>query len=704
MSNFSAFYQNICTYDFSNRYSARLWSRFKPAEYDSTKYTPQQLDERRKCEILKYKKNASNMTKKEQFAAAARGTLLPKRGFAIQTDTTTNPNIAGLEQVGNLFICPQRVNRCSSTTDCDIPGRPITLCYDPEVPLYNYARTYEYKAGQVIGSRIPTMALTAPTNLALVGGNAQMIATWGPPETDAVGTYGGAALSGYRVAYSLDRQNWTSVTPANTNTPATTITIAGLLNNSLYYVKVDSVNALDKMSAFPAIMSAPTFLVPTKPLSVTAIGDDTPASGDNTAIIIKWAPPLSNGGTPITAYQIEYSSDRVSWVLVSGSAISISNFDYNVTTSTYSYRFAGTIINPILTKTVYYVRISAKNLVTDPPYNIASPYAQIVTVSTLAEPNNVTNVYAIAGTQTNQVVLNWDNPVSTGGSSIKSYKISYYKPSDPTNVTIVATTTDTTYTVIGLTQGTNYTFTIKAFNGTYESTGYSISARTNTVPGMPVGLKATVVNGQIILSFIITDNGGSAITKYIVSLMTTDDVWTAYTYPNTSTSSTGPIVINLMTTLLTNGSRIPSTDILTKITYYFRVVAYNALYPTDAGITTNYDVSAIIIVAPQKPTGLTLLNDPIVKTKLHMSWTAPTDTGGDTRIGYIIQYSTMIGDANTSKIWIFYNAISNPINALSTTATNLRPETNYFFRIYAVNSFGMISDASIISNISIPKI
>ena len=63
----------------------------------------------------------------------------------------------------------------------------------------------------------------------------------------------------------------------------------------------------------------------------------------------------------------------------------------------------------------------------------------------------------------------------------------------------------------------------------------------------------------------------------------------------------------------------------------------------------------------------------------------------------------MIGDANTSKIWIFYNTISNPINALSTTATNLRPETNYFFRIYAVNSFGMISDASLISNISIPK-
>jgi hypothetical protein len=272
-------------------------------------------------------------------------------------------------------------------------------------------------------------------------------------------------------------------------------------------------------------------------------------------------------------------------------------------------------------------------------------------------------------------------------------------------VTIVATTTDTAYTVTGLTRGTNYTFTIKAFNGTYESTGYSISARTNTVPGMPVGLKATVVDGQIILSFIITDNGGSAITKYIVSLMTTGDVWTAYTYPNTSTSSAGPIVINLMTTLLTNGARIPSTDILTKIKYYFRVVAYNALYPTDPGVTTNYDVSAIIIVAPEKPTGITLLPNASVKTTLDISWTAPLDKGGDTdnNIGYVIQYSTMIGDPNTSKIWIFYNAISNPIkNALKTTATNLRLNTTYFFRIYAVNSFGMISDASMISNITTP--
>ena len=198
MANYSALYNNICTYDFSNPYSARLWSRFKPADYDPDILTPKQLDERRKCEILKYKKNSSKMTKKEQYAAAARGTLLSKRGFATQTDTITNPNVANLPMIGNVFICPSPTQKCSITTDCDVPGPAVPLCYNPEIPLYNYVRTYEYKTGEVLRSQIPTTALTAPNNLVITGGNKKLTASWSPPDTDIYGTFGGADIAGYR--------------------------------------------------------------------------------------------------------------------------------------------------------------------------------------------------------------------------------------------------------------------------------------------------------------------------------------------------------------------------------------------------------------------------------------------------------------------------------------------------------------------------
>jgi len=137
MSNFSSLYGNVCNYSFSNRYSSSLWSRFQPPDYNTTQFTPDQISERRKCEILKYKTNTTHSTKKQRFAAASRGSLLKKRGFASQTDTLTNPNTANLPQENGDFICPSSARKCTLTTESDVPGPPRLLCLDETVPLYN---------------------------------------------------------------------------------------------------------------------------------------------------------------------------------------------------------------------------------------------------------------------------------------------------------------------------------------------------------------------------------------------------------------------------------------------------------------------------------------------------------------------------------------------------------------------------------------
>jgi hypothetical protein len=107
------------------------------------------LNERRKAEILKYKANSSNITKKQQYANAASNRWITgrKRSWATQTDTYTNPNTSALQRVGNVLVCNNNNVRCTLTSGADVPGKVQTLCYDPTVPLYNYKVTRTYNGG-----------------------------------------------------------------------------------------------------------------------------------------------------------------------------------------------------------------------------------------------------------------------------------------------------------------------------------------------------------------------------------------------------------------------------------------------------------------------------------------------------------------------------------------------------------------------------
>ena len=149
------------------------WPRFKPT--CDTGFTPQQLDERRKCEILKYKGVRSGratttvsdvMTKRRQYVNAVRGRYLPKQSFAQQTQTTTNFNtqnnlIAGRRMIfgtaggapATLCLFP-----CTPFSASDIPRPPAGsgsgtcpngLKEDPSVPLTRFFPQRSYAEGLV---------------------------------------------------------------------------------------------------------------------------------------------------------------------------------------------------------------------------------------------------------------------------------------------------------------------------------------------------------------------------------------------------------------------------------------------------------------------------------------------------------------------------------------------------------------------------
>jgi hypothetical protein len=230
-----------------------------------------------------------------------------------------------------------------------------------------------------------------------------------------------------------------------------------------------------------------------------------------------------------------------------------------------------------------------------------------------------------------------------------------------------------------------------------------------------VGLKVSVVNGEFVLSFVIDDNGGSSISMYVVSISVNKEIWEEYEYAPVSTQSVGAIQLRLSTSKLVSGNNYPV--FATKRLYYFKVAARNTLFPTEYGTFTSSEVSGKIIVVPNQITSTEVVEldreaftiSPVTgqfvsTTVLLLTWgwgtdaVASNDIGGDdeANVGYLLEYSITEGNL---KIWTKFNGLSNLIKERRLTFTGIKPETNYFFRLYAVNSVGS-SVASIAVNIT----
>lgn len=91
-------------------------------------FTRPQLDMRRKVEILKYSNNNSssktnNFSKKQQWSMLVNGITKNSSQAIVSTE---------------LLECLLDDQIPTSSSSCDVPGKPIILQLDPTVPLYNY--------------------------------------------------------------------------------------------------------------------------------------------------------------------------------------------------------------------------------------------------------------------------------------------------------------------------------------------------------------------------------------------------------------------------------------------------------------------------------------------------------------------------------------------------------------------------------------
>ncbi|MCL2679817.1 MAG: fibronectin type III domain-containing protein [Dehalococcoidia bacterium] len=167
-----------------------------------------------------------------------------------------------------------------------------------------------------------------------------------------------------------------------------------------------------------------------------------------------------------------------------------------------------------------------------------------------------------------QVVLTWTTP-DNGGSAITKYQISHGATAgyseNWTDISGSGAGT-TTHTVTGLTNGTSYTFEVRAVNavgnGASSGTRTATSLATPTAPAAPGSFTAAAGDAQVVLKWTTPDNGGSAITKYQVSHGAT----AGYSANWTDISGSGASTATHTVTGLTNGT-----------SYTFEVRAVNAV-------------------------------------------------------------------------------------------------------------------------------
>ncbi|MGI0094713.1 MAG: fibronectin type III domain-containing protein [Nitrosotalea sp.] len=206
------------------------------------------------------------------------------------------------------------------------------------------------------------------------------------------------------------------------------------------------------------IKSSGTGTTPTAPGSPTGL---TASAISTSQINLSWTAPSNNGGSAITGYKIERSTDSgTTWsTLVANSAS---------TSTTYSD-------TGLAASTTYTYRVSAINSVgTGSPSNTASATTQSAQATVPQPPTSLT----ATSISTSQINLSWTAPSNNGGSAITGYKIERSTDSGTTWSTVQSNTgsTSTTYSDTGLSPSTTYTYRVSAIN----SVGISVPSNTTS--------------------------------------------------------------------------------------------------------------------------------------------------------------------------------------------------------------------------------
>ena len=595
----------------------------------------------------------------------------------------------------------------SSLPRAEVTGLTNGKTYEFRVTAVNAAGTST--SFSVTAEGTPRTFASAPNLFAITPGNTELFVRWDPPTDN-----GGTAVTGYNVFFTTGSTT-RSVFASDTQT-----TITGLVNGTSYTVTVRALTGGGQGAASNSQIGTPAF-TPSAPQAFVV-------AESVSSLSLSWGAPSSNGGSAITSYQVETSTNGTDW---------------SIHTSGISASARSLVITGLTPKQPYFVRISARNLVglgaAAQFTNSVIPYGRptqptIIDESTKAYPGKVDVVFNTLTADSN-------------GATITGYKVYTFLASDTSTVNRNCTTSQSgpavTCTVSGLTNKVTYIFAVVAINAAGESQILTYSAPrrpgsdTQTITATPIsGLKfgdaarsinATASSGLPVRYSEQTPNvctlvGATAQEKESLGLVFPKAAGTcviritqggdstfepaptvdlsfsiAAIAPSApiirsaqgtasknlvitwdSPTSTGGTPLTAYVVRVTGQADVVLADTSTR-TYTFSNLnpdSYSVQIGAQNAVGTTYSsaVSARVFTAPDSPTAVTVTTG---DKSLTVSWTRGNEYGLST--------TGIRADASTSADFASFTSCSTLSN--SCTITGLNQDQQYYVRVFQSNAF-----------------
>ena len=274
-----------------------------------------------------------------------------------------------------------------------------------------------------------------PTSLTATGNGVNVDLAWTVPASD-----GGSAITNY--FYESSDDNFSTVHASGmTGSTSTSFTDSPSPVGTTYYYRVSAVNSVGTGSP-SNIDSAFVGSPPDPPTSLTSvINNPDPSPLD---ITITFTPPGNNGGSAITGYSLEHSTDDITYSTVAGGPFTTSTTHTVSAAGTQYYK--ATAINNVGSSALSSAQNIATPTITTPPQNLAATVLNDTSID-----------------------LTWDVPSSDGGSALVNYYV--YRNS----VNIQTVTSPLSFSDTGLTPNTTYTYQV------YANNNVGMSASSNTI-------------------------------------------------------------------------------------------------------------------------------------------------------------------------------------------------------------------------------